>query len=218
MFRVRHRIGDGGVVRVQVAALIVHLGERLLLIANPATRSIQRYGAYVGRDSELLGASGVHLVAAKLCLWGWQVASTGRGAARTDLLAQRPDGSSCAIQVKTRSSGDFHVGAKALEASPVGADEWYVLVNCPTADKWPTFNVLPRNHLVAAARVFDATCAARGKSWSRKMLGEQEFAGYRDAWDLIDTPASKVRIWRMPDWVTGGLREYPQPDLHVPVK
>jgi hypothetical protein len=171
----------------------------------------------VASDNELLGLAGVHLVAGKLCLLGWSVAATARGAKRTDLLAQRPDGSSCAIQVKTRSSGDFHVGAGALDASPKGADEWFVLVNCPTGEAWPMCNVLPRNHLVAAARVFKAWHDDEGKPWSRKLLGEQEFAGYRDAWKLMDKPAPKVRQWRMPDWVTDGIRDYPQPDLWLPI-
>ncbi|MGH9621353.1 MAG: hypothetical protein ACRD45_16830 [Bryobacteraceae bacterium] len=167
----------------------------------------------MGRETDLLGLAGVHLVAGRLCLRGWQVASTARGAPRTDLLAQRVDGSSCAIQVKTRSSGDFHVGKGALEAATGEADEWYVLVNCPTPAAWPVFNILPRNHLVAVARVFQAICDSQGKAWKRKVLGEQEFAGYRDRWELLDTQAARIRECHLPRWVTDGLQEFPQPDL-----
>ncbi len=102
-----------------------------------------------------------------------------------------------------------------MHAAVDGADEWYVLVNCPTLEAWPSFNVLPRNHLVAAARVFQAMCDDEGRTWSRKVLGEHEFAGYRDAWELMNTPSGKVRDWRMPEWVTDGLRDYPQPDLDL---
>lgn len=122
--------------------------------------------------------AGVHMVGAQLSLRGFEVAATGRGAKRTDLLAQRADGTSCGVQVKTRSRGDFHMGSTAFEPSQEGADEWFVLVNCPTPSAWPTFNVVPRNHVVAMMRVFNTISDERGKPWKRKALGEQEFANF----------------------------------------
>ena len=94
-------------------------------------------------------------------------------------------------------------------SSPEAADEWFVLV---TAGEPPAFNVVPRNHVVAAIRVFQAIQDAQQKPWSRKLLGEQEFDRYRGAWDLLECPAFEAD-WRMPPWVTDGLKEHPQPDL-----
>ena len=168
----------------------------------------------MSRVGNLLGQAGVHLVAAELCLRGWKVAPTVAGTTRTDLLAQRQDGSTCAIQVKTRARGDFQIGDPA--AATAEADEWFVLVNRPTISTWPQCNVLPRNHLVAAVRVYQAICDARGEVWKRKgLLGEQEFQGYRDAWELMEKHARDAP-WRMPDWVTNWLHEHPEPDLALP--
>lgn len=71
-------------------------------------------------------------------------------APRTDVLAQRLDPSRlAAIQVKTRTSGDFQVGKGAEEPSPPGSDEWYVLVGLGEVGTRPDFFIVPRDHMSA---------------------------------------------------------------------
>ena len=112
--------------------------------------------------NQLTGDTGEFLVAAELARRGWTTSITLGNAARTDLLAQRTDGSSLlAVQVKTRSRGGFHLGKHAEDlathASGTSLNEWFVLVSLgPDGDlqqdtfhiipAWPGFTLPPREY------------------------------------------------------------------------
>ncbi|MGP8240274.1 MAG: hypothetical protein ACLQQB_00685, partial [Solirubrobacteraceae bacterium] len=62
--------------------------------------------------SDLVGSAGLYAAAYELARLQWLVSPTFGNASRTDLLAQRadePTRQTVAIQVKTRTSGDFHL-------------------------------------------------------------------------------------------------------------
>ncbi len=166
-------------------------------------------------SSDLVGSAGLYAVGFALARRNWLVSPTFGNAARTDLLAQQVGESNltAAIQVKTRTSGDFHLNV--TEASPTGANEWVILVSLGNGDERPGFCVVPRNHVCTLVRVLGAIFEQQNRSWPRKLIGEQEFERYRGRWDLMAQPALDAPWW-LPSWVFEGLVDHPQPELAAP--
>jgi hypothetical protein len=147
---------------------------------------------------------------------GWLVSPTFGAAARTDLLVQHTDPEvalPAAVQVKTRTRGDFNLDIH--DGSPAGANEWVVLVSLPEQGGHPGFCVVPRNHVVAVVRVLGAIFTEQGKTWPRKLIGEDAFKNYRDKWELARHPAEEAPSSLLPPWVLDGLVSHPQPDLRL---
>lgn len=168
----------------------------------------------MSKKSDLVGSAGLFAAAAELARWEWLVSPTFGGVARTDLLAQHTATElTAAIQVKTRTSGDFHLAVS--DPSPAGVNEWVLLVSLGARGSHPAFNVVPRNHVVLLVRVLAAMLHEQGRSWTRKMIGETEFSRYRNRWELMTAPADQVP-WMLPHWVFEGLPLYPQPELSPP--
>lgn len=156
--------------------------------------------------SDLVGSAGLYAAAYELARLQWLVSPTFGNAARTDLLAQcadEPTRQTAAIQVKTRTSGDFHLDIS--DGSPPGANEWVILVSLPSArDARPGFCVVPRNHVCTVVVVLGAILESQRKPWPRKLIGEHEFKDYEDKWELMNAPASDAPWW-LPQWVFDGL-------------
>ncbi len=161
--------------------------------------------------SGLVGAEGVFETAAELTRQGWIVSLTLGNAPRTDLLSQQASDQylSAAIQVKTRTRGDFHLDVSDL--SPSGANEWVVLVSLEAERNDGRFCVVPRNHVCAVVLALDAIFKRQEKPWPRKMIGAQEFSEYRDRWELMQGPAEDVPWSLLPPWVTEELAANSQP-------
>lgn len=163
--------------------------------------------------SALVGAEGVFETAAGLSRRGWIVSLTLGNTPRTDLLGQQASGQflSAAIQVKTRTRGDFHLDVSDL--SPPGANEWVVLVSLEADGNHERFCVVPRNHVCAVVLALDAIFKRQEKPWPRKMIGTQEFSKYQGQWELLQKPAEDVPWLLLPSWVTEELNNYPQPNF-----
>lgn len=160
-----------------------------------------------GRHQTQTGAAGAFLVAAELSLRGWPASVTFGNTKRTDLLAQVGDHLlPVAVQVKTKGekSRDFRL-ASLTQLSPSGANEWVVLVALH-ADARADFFVVPRDHVVAS--VVAVMHALPKNSWGA--LGPQEFAGYQDAWSLMERPARAAK-WSVQPWVLDVLEEMERP-------
>jgi hypothetical protein len=164
--------------------------------------------------SDLVGSAGLFSAAFELAQREWLVSPTFGSAIRTDLLAQHVGTQrTAAIQVKTRTSGDFHLDVS--DPSPPDADEWVILVSLGGLGERPGFCVVPRNHVCTLVRVLGAILSSQHRPWPRKLIGEREFERYRDAWDLMEAPPRDAE-WRLPQWVFDGLAEHPQPELAPP--
>lgn len=163
--------------------------------------------------SGLIGAEGVFETAAELTRRGWIVSLTLGNAPRTDLLGQQASDRflSAAIQVKTRTRGDFHLDVSGL--SPKGANEWVVLVSLEADVNEDRFCVVPRNHVCAVVLALDAIFKRSEKPWPRKMIGVQEFSEYRGRWELMQGPAEDAPWSLLPSWVTEEMVANPQPNF-----
>lgn len=117
------------------------------------------------------------------------------------------------LQVKTRTSGGFHLAVS--DQAQAGANEWVILVSLGERGSRPAFSVVPRNHVVLVVRVLAAILEGQGRKWPRKLIGEHAFSRYRERWDLRETPAEQAP-WMLPQWVFDGLPLYPQPELAPP--
>jgi len=167
----------------------------------------------VSTKSDLVGSAGLFAAAYELARRDWLASPTFGNAARTDLIAQHTGTQlATAIQVKTRTSGDFHLDVS--EASSAEANEWVVLVSLGEVDTRPAFNVVPRNHVCLLVRVLGAIFESQGRSWPRKLIGEHEFERYRGTWELMLRPAAEAP-WMLPQWVFDAAPEH-QPDLGQP--
>jgi len=167
-------------------------------------------------DYRLVGDRGAFLVAAEFAKRQWPAALTTAGTSRTDLLAQVGEAKlPAAIQVKTKSprSKDFQPGG-VRHPAPRWANEWVVLVALGDADDHRFF-VVPRDVVVATVQAF----LLAFKNPSRVVLGEQEYDGYRDAWDLLQKPSWQAP-WRLPEWVFGfrDQMEWPPGHRGVPAR
>lgn len=168
----------------------------------------------MSRRSDLVGSAGLFAAAAELARNDWLVSPTFGGAARTDLLAQHTELKlTAAIQVKTRTGGDFHLPVS--DHAPPGANEWVILVSLGEHGTRPGFDVVPRNHVCLVVRVLGSILESQGRAWPRKLIGEQEFERYRERWDLMNA-SSEQAPWMQRQWVFDGLPLYPQPDLSPP--
>lgn len=168
----------------------------------------------MGARTTLVECAGLFAAASELSRQNWLVALTIGDAPRTDLLVQQAFDShiSAAIQVKTRSEGDFHLG-NVTNLSPPRANEWVILVSLEPNEMRSPFCIVPRNHVCAVVLELGRKLAEQGKNWSRKMIGEQEFKEYRGCWNLLNEPAENVPLSLLPQWVLDGLRDHPQPEL-----
>ena len=169
-------------------------------------------------NSAITGATGLYYAAAALSERGWLVTPTLGNAPRTDLLVQHPDQHrAVAIQVKTKTGKDFQLGG--VDPSPVGADEWCLLIALREVGERPTIYVVPRNHASAVAHLaYEATRLSRIREGhtvpphDRRFAGEQEFLGYKEAWHLLDGEADAVPTSLLPDWIWDWLKD-PEVDL-----
>jgi hypothetical protein len=160
----------------------------------------------VPRHRGLTGAAGEYYVAAELSRRDWLATVTIKNAPRTDVLAQRADGSRIvAIQTKTASRGS-HFQINSGNEKPGGAEhEWFVLVGLNKEDARPDFYVLP-GHVVPALiwlehrdwledrRYLHAPPQegfVRKSGWGRT-LKRAWIEGYRERWDLLDQSAWDV--------------------------
>jgi hypothetical protein len=166
----------------------------------------------VSTKSDLVGSAGLFAAAYELARLEWLVSPTFGNAARTDLLVQRTTEPrlTAAIQVKTRTSGDFHLDIS--DGSPPEANEWVILVSLGNADERPDFCVMPRNHVCTLVRVLGGILKSQGKPWPRKLIGEDAFHDYSEKWELMKAPAGEAPWW-LPQWVFDG-RHLAEPSLH----
>jgi hypothetical protein len=170
----------------------------------------------MSKESDLVGSTGLFAAAYELARNKWLVSPTFGSAARTDLLAQHTETDlTAAIQVKTRTSGDFHLAVS--DPSLPGANEWVILVSLGDRTARPAFNVVPRNHVCLVVRVLGDILEEQERRWPRKLIGEQEFCRYRGAWELMTRPAGEIP-WMLPQWVFDGLPHHPQPELSPPAE
>jgi hypothetical protein len=159
------------------------------------------------------GDAGEYAAAAELAVRGWTVDMPRRGAKGIDLYARSPiGGRTCGVQVKTRSRGDFAFKPNLLELVDAIADEWVILVTLKDPGTRCDFHVVPRNHVTAALLAYKGYLDLEGKSWPRMMFGEAEFAGYREAWNLMERPAPDA-AWGMPNWIAVALGEHNRDDV-----
>jgi hypothetical protein len=160
--------------------------------------------------SALVGSQGVFETAAELARREWVASLTLGDAPRTDLLAQQTGGGflPAAIQVKTRTRGDFHLNISDL--SPQGANEWVVLVSLEISRGGGRFCVVPRNHICAVVLALAAIFDRKGKAWPRKLIGVKEFEAYSERWDLMNEKAEDAPWSLLAPWVTAELSEHPQ--------
>jgi hypothetical protein len=144
------------------------------------------------------GDAGEYAAAAELAARGWMVDLPRRGAKDIDLDAHSAAGARTAgIQVKTRASGDFALGENLMALADADAASWVVLVTLAPAGERSHFFVVPGNHVTAGMLAYAGGRPDGGAGWTRKYFGQAEFAGYDEAWDLMDTPAWRAP-WRMP--------------------
>jgi len=168
----------------------------------------------MSKRSDLVGSAGLFAAAHELARYDWLISPTFGSAARTDLLGQHTETDlTAAIQVKTRTRGDFHLNVS--DQAPPGANEWVVLVSLGQRGTRPAFNIVPRTHVCLVVRVFGAILEGQGKPWPRKLIGEHEFCRYRGAWETMSRPAEDA-AWMLPQWVFDWLPQYPQPELSPP--
>lgn len=162
-----------------------------------------------GQPTAITGAAGAYSVTAELSQRGWIASPTWGNAPRTDVLAQRADGSRmAAIQVKTRRTGTFAVGNPA--PSPEQANEWFVMVSLNGPGQRPDFYVIPRDHLVALAYVGDEEYKKRrGRTKSvRTAVNPIDLEAYSERWDLLEDDAD-APPWMIPVWVWELAEDFP---------
>jgi hypothetical protein len=165
----------------------------------------------------ITGAAGAYFVVAELSQLGWAASPTWGNAPRTDVLAQKADGSRvAAIQVKTRRSGSFQIGEKAEKPS-TAANEWFVLVALNGAGVRPDFYVLPRDHITALVyygyRAWLDRPGRNGRKHnetSMRAIKIDEITDYQERWDLLDANTSKAP-WMLPEWVWSEAKKHPPP-------
>lgn len=165
----------------------------------------------------ITGAAGAYFVVAELSQLGWAASPTWGNAPRTDVLAQKADGSRvAAIQVKTRLSGSFQIGEKAETPSTVDG-EWFVLVALNGAGVRPDFYVLPRNHITALVyygyRAWLDRPGRHGRKHretSMRAIKIDEVASYKERWDLLDAATGEA-AWMLPEWVWREEKKHPPP-------
>lgn len=152
-------------------------------------------------NSQMTAVAGELFVCAELTNRGWPASLTPQNTARIDVLAQLGDEAlPSAIQVKTKKSGDFHVGA-STRFSRRFANEWAILVALRD-DAKPDYYVMPYD--VFFAHVSALEVAIPGNK--RALLGEQEFSEsvYLNAWNLLDSPSWEAP-WDMLKWVRDAM-------------
>jgi hypothetical protein len=154
--------------------------------------------------SGLIGAAGEYYVAAELSLLGWLATVTIKNAPGTDVLAQHlGSGRVIAVQTKTRTGGNFQLGAR--DEVPTARDnEWYALVELadfPTSRQRPTFYFVPRN--VVAALLYTghnrwlARPGLRGQQRNdskRRSIHPSDVQWYREKWELLVSPTTKAGV------------------------
>lgn len=159
------------------------------------------------------GDAGEYAAAAELANLGWMVDMPRRGARGIDLYAHRHEGNrTCGVQVKARTKGDFQFDNNFLELAERSADAWVILVTLSPPGERSQFFVLPHNHVAAALIAYKGYTDANGKGWPRKVFGAHEFAGYTEAWALMEQPAQEAP-WKMLDWVAEALTEHERYDV-----
>jgi hypothetical protein len=165
------------------------------------------------KTSQQKGDAGEYAAAAELAIRGWMVDMPRRGARGIDLYGRSPEGHrTCGIQVKAQTRGDFAFGPDLLELAEPTADEWVILVTLTQPGERCQFYVVPRNHVTAGLLAYKGYCDAAGKAWPRMFFGPAEFAGYLEAWHLMDRPA-REGPWAMPEWVATALGEHGRDDV-----
>lgn len=171
----------------------------------------------MGNKSNLVAAAGLFATAEVLAREEWSVAATSGNPIRTDLLAQQTSLNhlTAAIQVKTRTAGDFHLDISEPSPTEASLNEWVVLVSLGGGRADTEFHIVPRNHVCAVTLTLAAIRADEGKAWPRKLISEQEFDRYKNRWDLMQAPAEEAP-WLLPPWVFDGLAAHPQPSLTAP--
>jgi hypothetical protein len=156
----------------------------------------------------LTGAAGEYYTVAELSRRGWLATVTIKNSPGTDVLAQKFEiVRLVAIQTKTASEGNsnFQLGEKDERVST--ADEWYVFVLLKGPLERPDFYIVPRN--VVAGRVYSthrdwlSKTTKAGKPHNdnpRRNMSTAELHPWLERWDLLDTPASKVKFLGPRDW------------------
>jgi hypothetical protein len=157
----------------------------------------------------LTGAAGEYFVAAELSLRGWLATVTIKNAPGTDVLAQNLEsGLVVSIQTKAASYGNkFQLNAKS-EQITLSENDWYVLVKLHEQRTRPTFYVVPRNDVAAAIYAMQvrwmkvpARSGKPHKSTTLRVIAGKHFAGYEEAWELLEHPASAAPLLLDPVYV-----------------
>jgi hypothetical protein len=94
------------------------------------------------------------------------------------------------------------------EAAAKDANEWVVLVAL-SDQRAHTFFVVPRDVVVATVQAFQIAFDYP----SRTSLGPQEYAAYKERWDLLERPSWAVP-WMLPGWVLDYADQMEWPDGH----
>lgn len=166
----------------------------------------------------ITGAAGAYYVVAVLSERGWIASPTWGNAPRTDILAQRAEGTRvAAIQVKTHLAGpSFQLGNTVPTRGPTGGNEWFVLVWLNGPAKRPDFYIVPRNHVVALAHcgneIFIRSPRRGGgeRKTSRVAIKPGDVERYKEQWHLLDDQAD-LAPWMIPEWVWDAAEMYPPP-------
>lgn len=154
------------------------------------------------RASSITGATGEHLVAARLSAMGYVVALTRGGSPTVDLLASTSTGTSTIpVQVKTASSAEqkrkepgksywqWPISWERAEKS--GESLWYAFVDLRN---WPERRCEPITFIVPSLRVVEVVKELRSEGWNREMfvMSEKHEQRFKERWDLLssalDTP------------------------------
>ena len=172
-------------------------------------------------ESAITGAAGAYFAAAELSHRGWIASLTWGNTPRTDILAQSLDPPILvAVQVKARDTGDFQLGVHGEDPSTPGTNEWYILVSLGDVGARPDYYVVPRDHVSALAHIGYRTWLAEPGRGGRKRNAHskrdhtpEDFAGYHEAWELLEAPASKAP-WRLDEWLWDEVDVHGLPEGH----
>jgi hypothetical protein len=172
-------------------------------------------------DTKLTGAAGEHHVCSMLARYGWAASLTRDGLERTDVLAVHSiTRTMIEVQVKTlRAGGSWLLGRKGTLPA-VSDHEWFAFVRLGDPPNPPESWLVPRNHVAAATWVGhmswlldpSAPQGKRNAGIESARMGEEVWAGYKDAWTDLGASTTDVAV-RLPVWMKAKMSSGDIPPL-----
>jgi hypothetical protein len=172
-------------------------------------------------DTKLTGAAGEHYVCSMLARYGWAASLTRDGLERTDVLAVHSvTRTMIEVQVKTlRAGGSWLLGRKGTLPA-VSDHEWFAFVRLGPAPDPPESWLVPRNHVAAATWIGhmswlldpSAEAGKRNAGIESARMGEEVWAGYKDAWTDLGASTTDVAV-RLPVWMKAKMSSGDIPPL-----